>query len=79
MDLLSRLIASLAGRLDGPMMFRLIAQPMAAVLIAARDGWRDLFTPGRLISGRSRAIAHLRERLRDGWRDRSDGCLAPES
>jgi hypothetical protein len=40
-DILSRTWVHLVGRLDGPLHFRFIVQPVVAVLIAARAGLRD--------------------------------------
>lgn len=63
-----RFWGNLADRLHGPLTFRLILQPLVAVLFALRDGYRDslvgnepyfwaLFTqPG-----------HRAELIRDGW------------
>jgi len=38
---LARIIEDLAGRLDGPLHFRFIFQPLMAVFFAIRDGRRD--------------------------------------
>jgi hypothetical protein len=63
-------LEQLDGRIDGPMAFRLILQPIAAAVFAIRSGMRD----GRmgkplyfwaLLSDRS----DRREMLRDGWKD----------
>jgi hypothetical protein len=40
-DLLTRFWTDLVGRLTGPMTFRLILQPLMAILIAVRDGVKD--------------------------------------
>jgi hypothetical protein len=60
---------NIVGRVHGPMNFRLLLQPLMAILFAARDGRKDaregkapyawaLFTnPG-----------HRREMLRSGWK-----------
>ena len=40
-DVFTRLWADLAGRLTGPMTFRLILQPVMAMLYAFRDGVKD--------------------------------------
>lgn len=69
MDTLTRVIENLFGRLDGPLHFRFIFQPLMAVIFAIKDGIKDshegrvpyfwaLFTePG-----------HRREMLRTGWK-----------
>jgi TRAP-type C4-dicarboxylate transport system permease large subunit len=68
-DQLTRFVEDLVGRIGGPMSFRLVIQPMMAVVFAILDGRQDalegrvpyfwaLFTdPG-----------HRRELLRDGWK-----------
>ena len=65
----TRFLPDLLGRIDGPMKFRLVLQPIMAMVFAVRDGRRDfreqrapyfwsLFSePG-----------HRRDLLRDGWR-----------
>ena len=40
-DLLSRIWNDLAGRISGPMTFRLYLQPLMALLFALRDGVKD--------------------------------------
>jgi hypothetical protein len=40
-DILSRMSENLVGRLSGPMRFRLVMQPLMAVLFAIRDGRKD--------------------------------------
>jgi hypothetical protein len=68
-DLFTRLVEDLAGRVSGPMKFRLILQPLMAAIFAIRSGLKDarmgkppyfwaLFT-----NPESRA-----EMLRDGWK-----------
>jgi hypothetical protein len=43
MDDLSRFWADLAGRLSGPLTFRLLLQPTMAALHAIRDGMKDAY------------------------------------
>jgi len=43
MDDLSRFWADLAGRLTGPLTFRLLLQPTMATLYAIRDGLKDAY------------------------------------
>jgi hypothetical protein len=68
-DLLTRIFENLIDRVSGPMKFRLILQPMMAIIFAIRSGLKDakegrpayfwaLFTDS----------AHRREMLRDGWK-----------
>jgi hypothetical protein len=68
-ELLSRFFGNLVDRVSGPMHFRLVLQPLMAVIFAIRDGRKDahegkaayfwaLFTdPG-----------HRRDMLRSGWK-----------
>ena len=47
-----RILQDFIGRLDGPLHFRFIVQPIVATLLGTRDGWRDAHagrTPFRLI------------------------------
>jgi len=64
-----RIVENLYGRLDGPLHFRFILQPMMAVIFAIIDGvkdakigkpayfWAVIFNPG-----------HRKELLKDGWK-----------
>jgi len=68
-DIVTRFFENLLGRVHGPMNFRLIFQPLMAIIFAIRDGRKDgregrvpyfwaLFTePG-----------HRRDLLRHGWK-----------
>ena len=68
-DMLSRFFENLVARVSGPMHFRLVLQPLMAIIFAVRDGRKDaregrpaffwaIFTdPG-----------HRREMLRSGWK-----------
>ena len=68
-NMFTRFFEDLFARLDGPLHFRLILQPLMAIILATRGGLKDnregkppffwsLFTdPG-----------HRRELLRDGWK-----------
>jgi len=66
---LSRIFEDLVGRVSGPMKFRLLLQPLMAVIFAVRSGLKD--------AGEGRppyfwAIftdpPHRREMLREGWK-----------
>ena len=68
-DLLTRIFENLIDRVSGPMKFRLILQPLMAIIFAVRSGLKDakggrpayfwaLFTDS----------AHRRDMLRDGWK-----------
>ena len=67
--LLARLFENLIGRVSGPMKFRLILQPLMAIIFAVRAGLRD----GR--GGRPAYFWALfadsvnrKDMLRDGWK-----------
>jgi hypothetical protein len=70
-DLIARLArfpGDLIGRIDGPMAFRLLMQPLMAVAFAIRDGRRDA------LEGRAPYFwalftdpVHRPQLLRDGW------------
>ena len=68
-DLLTRIFENLIDRVSGPMKFRLILQPLMAIIFAIRSGLKDakegkpayfwaLFTDS----------VHRRDMLRDGWK-----------
>ena len=68
-DILTRFFDNLVGRVHGPMNFRLILQPLMAIIFAIRDGRKDaregrppyfwsLFTD----------TGHRLELLRSGWK-----------
>ena len=64
---LARTFEDLLGRLDGPLHFRLIFQPLMATLFAIRDGSRDARAgrkPFRLMTD----PAQRRQALLTGWR-----------
>lgn len=69
-EFLLRVWNDLAGRVGGPMSFRLILQPLAAVILAIRAGIKDARTGRRpylvvLFSGG----VESRDQLKDGWKD----------
>ena len=70
LDFLSRIVEDLAGRVDGPMKFRLILQPLMAIGFAVHAGLVDA-RAGRPAYFWSlfHDSAHVRERLRNGWGD----------
>lgn len=68
-DILARFFENLVNRVSGPMQFRLILQPLMAIIFAIRDGRKDaregrapyswqLFTDQQ----------HRRELIRSGWK-----------
>jgi hypothetical protein len=67
-DFFARYFGDLVGRVDGPMSFRVVLQPIVAIVFALRDGRRDaregnvpyfwaLFSQPH----------HRRDLLKDGW------------
>ena len=68
-EILTRFFENLVGRVHGPMNFRLMLQPLMAVIFAIRDGRKD----GR--EGRMPYFwalfterGHRRDLLRNGWK-----------
>jgi len=68
-DLFSRILEDLVGRVSGPMKFRLILQPVMAVIFAVRSGLKDAkegkpaYVWAMFTNPDSRA-----EMVRDGWK-----------
>jgi hypothetical protein len=68
-DILARICENLADRVSGPMKFRLILQPLMAVIFAIRDGKKDArevrppYFWGLFTNPDER-----RDMLRDGWK-----------
>jgi len=68
-DFLNRIVENLIGRVSGPMKFRLILQPLMAIILAVRAGLKDA-KEGKvpynwaLISDPD----HRRALLRSGWK-----------
>jgi hypothetical protein len=68
-DVVSRFFENLVGRVHGPMNFRLIIQPLMAVIFAVLDGRKDA------LAGRAPYFwaiftdaGHRKELLRSGWK-----------
>ena len=68
-DMLSRFFENLVARVSGPMHFRLILQPLMAIIFAIRDGRKDA------LEGRAPYFwalftnpEHRRDLLRNGWK-----------
>jgi hypothetical protein len=69
-EMFQRLWTDLVDRIGGPLSFRLILQPLMAVVLAVRSGFRDARTGRRpylvvLFSGG----VEIRDQLRHGWGD----------
>jgi hypothetical protein len=65
----SNFLTDFIGRFDGPLHFRLLVQPLMAILLAVRDGSRDA-REGRGAYGWSLLTdpAHRRYLLENGWK-----------
>ena len=68
-ELFTRFVTDLLGRIDGPMKFRLVLQPVMAMLFAIRDGRRDC-RQGRppYFWSLFRGLESRADLVRDGWR-----------
>jgi hypothetical protein len=68
-EMWQRFVGNLFGRLDGPLHFRFIVQPLMAVIFAALDGIKDAKAgkPAYFWALAS-SPAHRRELLKDGWK-----------
>jgi hypothetical protein len=69
-DIIARIGEDLAGRLHGPLTFRLILQPVMATVLAIRAGLKDAHgcRPAYLWAVLTDP-AHRREMVRGGWKD----------
>ena len=70
MEYLSRVWEQLAGRLEGPFVFRFVLQPLVATILAIRAGVADAqdHRAPYLWSVLSDPVAR-RQLIRDGWKD----------
>lgn len=68
-DIIARILENMADRVTGPMKFRLILQPLMAVIFAVRSGLRDA-REGKpaYFWGLFTEPDKRREMLRDGWK-----------
>lgn len=68
-DILTRIFENLADRVSGPMHFRLVLQPLMAVIFAIRDGRKDA-REGRVPYSWSMFTdpGHRRDQLKSGWK-----------
>jgi hypothetical protein len=68
-DMLARFFENLADRVSGPMKFRLVIQPLMAVIFAVKDGMKDA-REGRVpyFWSMFTDTEHRRELMRNGWR-----------
>ena len=68
-EMLTRIMENLIGRVHGPMSFRLVLQPLMAIVFAIRDGRKDA-REGRVpyFWAIFTSPEHRRELLREGWK-----------
>lgn len=68
-DFLSRFVQGFMSRLEGPFSFRMIVQPLMALIFATLDGLKDAKAgkPAYLWAVVANA-EHRRELLKDGWK-----------
>lgn len=68
-DMLTRFFENLMGRVSGPMHFRLVLQPLMAIIFAIRDGRKDA-RAGRVpfFWAVFTHPEHRRDLLRSGWK-----------
>lgn len=68
-DFLARFMENFVGRVQGPMHFRMVLQPLMAILFAVRDGRKDAHE-GKPPYGWAlfTNAGHRREMLRQGWK-----------
>jgi hypothetical protein len=68
-DILSRMYENLIGRVSGPMDFRIILQPLMAVIFATRDGIRDAHAgKPAYFWAMFTSPDHRRDLLQSGWK-----------
>ena len=68
-EILTRFMENIVGRVHGPMNFRLLLQPLMAIIFAFRDGRKDA-REGKAAFGWALFTDpdHRRDNLRDGWK-----------
>jgi len=68
-ELWNRLVGNLLGRLDGPLHFRIIVQPLMAIIFATLDGIKDA-KAGKPAYGWAvfTSAEHRHDLLKDGWK-----------
>ena len=68
-EVLSRMVENVFGRVEGPLTFRLILQPIMATFFAIRDGRRDA-RDGKVpyLWSVFTDPEHRRDLLREGWK-----------
>jgi hypothetical protein len=68
-ELWQRFVENFIGRLDGPLHFRFIVQPLMALIVATLDGIKDAKL-GKPAYGWAvfSSPEHRKELLKDGWK-----------
>jgi hypothetical protein len=68
-ELLQRILENLGARIDGPLHFRVILQPVMALVFATLDGLKDA-KAGKpaYFWALATTPSHRKELLRDGWK-----------
>jgi hypothetical protein len=68
-DIIARIFENLVDRVSGPMHFRVIMQPLMAVIFAVKDGMKDA-REGRVpyFWSMFNDPGHRRDLLRSGWK-----------
>ena len=68
-DIIARIWENIAGRTHGPLTFRLILQPLMAIIFAVRDGRKDALEGNHpYFWAIFTTPEHRRELLRSGWK-----------
>jgi hypothetical protein len=68
-ELWQRFVENLIGRLDGPLHFRIIVQPLMAVIFATLDGIKDArAAKPAYFWALASSPEHRKELLKDGWK-----------
>ena len=68
-DIIARIWENIAGRTHGPLTFRLILQPLMAIIFAVRDGRKDSLEGNHpYFWAIFTTPEHRRELLRSGWK-----------
>lgn len=69
-ELVARVWGDFVGRMEGPLHFRLIVQPLVACVLAVRAGLRDARQQKPpYLWALALALGHRRDLLREAWKD----------
>lgn len=68
-NIFSRIFENMVGRIGGPLNFRIVLQPLVAIIFAIRDGVKDAHEGrGAYFWDLFPDPAHRRELIRSGWK-----------